>query len=354
MTIPNVSNDQGAGHPVLFQMSRAEKVGRFMLNNGLLIALLAEIAIFALLIPIDIFFSQLNIINILRMSAGVGILGIFYAVAIIAGVIDLGYLGAMSLAGLILGTLFQIAKWPLSLACLAALVVLMLVEGVNILLITRIRVTSIIATIATSILAVGLSYLIMFQVTKEGYLRIQRLELQDLADFNILGVPAIIPLFVITFIFVYIVMNETKLGAHLYAIGGNAQAAQLNGISRSRLTALVLMGVAIGAWITTIYVLSRTLYAQVLMGSFGASTGAAQGTAFVRPDPLIACLFAGIALFGGVGRVERLLLAILFLAVMVSGMGILNVSASLRVTVDGLAFVFAVLLESVRQRIESR
>jgi ribose transport system permease protein len=354
MTIPNVSNDHGTEYPVLFQMSRAEKVGRFFLNNGLLMALLVEIVIFALLIPLDIFFSQLNIINILRMSAGVGILGIFYAVAIIAGVIDLGYLGAMSLAGLILGTLFQIAKWPLGLACLASLVVLILVQGVNILLITRIRVTSIIATIATSILAVGLSYLIMFQVTKEGYLRIQRLELQDLADLNILGVPAIIPLAAITFIFVYIVMNETKLGAHLYAIGGNAQAAQLNGISRNRLTALVLMGVAIGAWITTIYVLGRTLYAQVLMGSFGASTGAAQGTAFVRPDPLIACLFAGIALFGGVGRVERLLLAILFLAVMVSGMGILNVSASLRVTVDGLAFVFAVLLESVRQRIESR
>lgn len=354
MTPSTVSNSPGIGQAALFRMSRAEKVGRFVLNNGLLIALIAEIAIFALLIPSDIFFSQLNVVNILRMSAGVGILGIFYAVAVIAGVIDLGYLGAMSLAALVLGALFQVAKWPLSLACLAALAVMILVEGVNILLITWARVTSIIATIATSILAVGLSYLILFQATKEGYLRILKPELQDLADFNILGVPAIIPLAGIIFIIVYIVLNETKLGAHLYAVGGNAQAAQLNGISRSRLTALVLMGIAVGGWITTIYVLSRTLYAQVFMGSFGASTGAAQGTAFVRPDPLLASLFAGIALFGGVGRLERLLLAILFLAVMVSGMGILNVSAALRVTVDGLAFVFAVLLESVRQYFESR
>ena len=354
MTRSNVSIVQSAGRAVLFQMSRTEKVGRFMLNNGLLIALLTETAIFALLIPRDIFFSRLNVINILRMSSGVGILGIFYAVALIAGVVDLGYLGAMSLAALILGVLFQVAMWPLGLACLAALVVLILVEVVNALLITRARVTSIIATIATSILAVGLSYLILFQVTKEGYLRLLRPELQDLADFKILGLPAIIPLAAVIFVVVYIVLNETKLGAHLYAVGGNAQAAQLNGINRNRLITLVLMGIALGGWITTIYVLSRTLYAQVLMGSFGASTGAAQGTAFVRPDPLIACLFAGIALFGGVGRLERLLLAILFLAVMVSGMGILNVSAALRVTVDGLAFVFAVLIESIRQRIENR
>ena len=354
MTTSNLSRSPDAGPADLFRMSRAEKVGPFVLNNGILIALVVEIAIFATLIPTDVFFSRLNVINVLRMSAGVGILGIFYAVALIAGVIDLGYLGAMSLSALVLGTLFQVAKWPLAAACLAGLAVLVVIELINALLINRGKVSSIIATIATSILAVGFSYFILFGATKEGYLRLLRPELQDLADIGVLGVPAVIPLAIVIFAVVYIVLNETKLGAHLYAIGGNASAAELNGISRSRLTTLVLMGIAFGGWITLIYVLSRTLYAQVLMGAFGASTGTAQGTAFVRPDPLVACLFAGIALFGGKGRLERLVLAILFLAVMVSGMGLLNVSAALRVTVDGLAFVLAVLLESIRQRIESR
>ena len=354
MTTSNVSQSPEAGPALLFRMSRGEKVGRFVLNNGILIALVIEIAIFAALIPADIFFSRLNVINVLRMSAGVGILAIFYAVALIAGVVDLGYLGAMSLAALVLGALFQVAKWPLGAACLAGLAVLVGIALVNTVLITRGKVSSIIATIATSILAVGFSYFILFGATKEGYLRLLRPELQDLADFSVLGLPAVIPLAVIIFIVVYVVLNETKLGAHLYAVGGNASAAELNGISRSRLTALVLLGIAFGGWITLIYVLSRTLYAQVLMGSFGASTGGAQGTAFVRPDPLVACLFAGIALFGGKGRLERLLWAILFLAVMVSGMGLLNVSAALRLTVDGLAFVLAVVLESIRQRIESR
>lgn len=354
MTTSNLSRSPDVVPAELFRMSRAERVGRFVLNNGILIALVIEIAIFATLIPTDVFFSRLNVINVLRMSAGVGILGIFYAVALIAGVIDLGYLGAMSLSALVLGALFQVAKWPLAAACLAGLAVLVVIELINALLINKGKVSSIIATIATSILAVGFSYFILFGATKEGYLRLLRPELQDLADIGVLGIPAVIPLAVIIFIVVYIVLNETKLGAHLYAVGGNASAAELNGISRSRLTTLVLMGIAFGGWITLIYVLSRTLYAQVLMGAFGASTGTAQGTAFVRPDPLVACLFAGIALFGGKGRLERLVLAILFLAVMVSGMGLLNVSAAMRVTVDGLAFVLAVLLESIRQRIESR
>jgi ribose/xylose/arabinose/galactoside ABC-type transport system permease subunit len=328
---------------------------RFVLNNGILIALILEVIIFGLLIPTEVFFSSLNIINILRMCSGVGILATCYAIALIAGVIDFSYLGTMSLAAIVFAWLFQVLGWPLWAAGLVSLGFSVGLALFSALLITKARVISIVATIGVSLISVAVAYFIMFAVSTEGYIRTHRLDLRSVVGAQVAGITLVIPLAAVVFIVAYVMLNYTKLGAHLYAVGGNPQAAVLNGINRNRLITLVLLGVAVGGWTATMYTVGRTLYATIFNGAFGMSAaGAKQGAVFVNPDPFVASLFAGIALFGGAGKLDRLVFALLFLGVLSSGMGLLNVSAAARVTVDGAAFVFAVLLEGIRQRIESR
>jgi len=69
-------------------LSRREAVIRFLLDHGLLVALIVEIGIFSLASP-TIFFSRENFFTILRLSAATGITVAFYTMALIAGQIDL-------------------------------------------------------------------------------------------------------------------------------------------------------------------------------------------------------------------------------------------------------------------------
>ncbi|MCP4165247.1 MAG: ABC transporter permease [Chloroflexi bacterium] len=353
MSAPAVSQNRTPSQNSWILTSRGKQILRLILDNGIFLALLAEIAIFAFLIPPEIFFSSRNVINIMRSVSGVGILAIFYGIALTAGVIDFSYMGLMTLSAMVFALTYQIWQLPFVAACLLSLAVAVAGAIVNALLVTKARVASIIATIAVSLLALGLSYFLLFAMTNEAYVRFKRQELRELIATRWFDIPAIIFVFLAVLILAWVVMNHTKLGAHLYAVGGNRRAAILNGVNPNRLTYLVFIGLAVGGWVAVLYLMGRALYASLIPGAIGLTAGGgAQGTLIVRPDPLVACLLAGIALFGGSGKIQRILFGLLFLAVLSSGMGLLNAPGAVRVTVDGLAIILALLLDSARRAAE--
>ncbi len=340
--------------PAPLTLSRGRTALRVVLENGIYLALILEIAIFALFIPPQVLFSSANILNLLRIISGVGILAVFYAVALIAGVIDFSFLGIMTLEAMVFALTFQIWQWPFWVCCLLALAVALVMAVVNGLLVTKAHVASIIATIAVSLLTIGISYFLLFAMTDEAFVRFKRQELRMLVGTQWFGAPAIIFLFVIVLVLVWVMMNHTKLGAHFYAAGGNRQAAVLAGVKPDRLVYLAFLGNAVGGWVALLFLMGRALYASMFLGAIGISAaGGTQGTLTVRPEPFVAALLAGISLFGGSGRVERILFSLLFLALLSNGMGLLNTSGAVRVTVDGLAVLFALLLDSARRASEN-
>jgi ribose/xylose/arabinose/galactoside ABC-type transport system permease subunit len=149
----------------------------------------------------------------------------------------------------------------------------------------------------------------------------------------------------------YVLMNHTRIGAHLYAIGGNPQAARLNGINTGRLIALVLVLTALSTTVASILLSGRQLAAGPIISALGASSS---GSLASPASPLVAALFAGVALSGGEGRVERTLLGVLFLATLSIGMAIVNLPVYMRISIEGIASVLAILLDSLRRRIETR
>ncbi len=315
---------------------------KFLLNNGLLIALVIEIAIFATASP-EIFLSTGNLFTVLRISATTGITVAFYTIALIAGQIDLSTAQVGAVTAVIFAWMFAILEWPLELSFVLAMAFAALLGLINSWLVIRVKIPSLIATLALGTLCYGLAISVIQSNSTTGLIRLNRPPLRDIINTEIVGIPATVILMFAVYTIIYILLNHTRLGAHLYALGGNPQAARLNGIQDKRLVRFALMFTAMSAGFTAIMIAGR-----------GLSAGAATPVGGVLGGPLVAAIFSGVGLSGGSGRIERTLIGVIFLAVLTSGMSILNVSPFARSMIEGLAFVFAILIDSVRQRIETR
>ena len=331
---------EDAVQSLMRKMGKGELIARFILNNGLLIALVVEIILFSLLAPKDRFFTISNLINTLQIAGGGGIAAICFTVALISGVIDFSIGNISIMGGMIFAWLYAMVGLPIGVAALVGLAAVLTVEMINCFLIIRVKIYPLIATMAVGLVAMGLSMAIQASSPEPGYVKLHDKTMYTLANAKIAGIPMMIVATLIVFVILYIVLNHTKLGAHMYAMGGNAYAAHLYGIKSKMITIGIMSMVGVAAYIVGLYIVGRTFY------------GSMSNT--IKPDPFIAALFAGVGLYGGTGKLERTLLAILFLAFMVTGMAILNVHPITRSIVDGMAFVAAILLETLRQYVENR
>jgi ribose transport system permease protein len=325
--------------------SRREAVIRSLLDHGLLVALIIEIGIFSLAAP-TIFFSRENFFTILRLSAATGITVAFYSMALIAGQIDLSTAQVGGLSAVVFAWMFGIAQWPLEIAVILAVLFSVWVGLANSWLVTRVGLPSLIATLAMGTLCFGVTIAIVQANTTTGLIRLTRPPLRSVVSAEVFGIPVVVILMFIVYFAVYILLNHTRLGAHLYALGGNPQAARLNGIQSTRLIRLVLVGTAISASVAAIITAGRNLSAGSVtqVGTAGTLLG----------GPLIAAVFGGVGLAGGAGKVERTLIGVLFLSVLSVGMSILNATPFIRIMIEGVAFVLAIVLDSIRQQIENR
>lgn len=341
--------DRSTVAPAPRAATRTRRVALALLNNSVLIALLVEIAIFAVLSP-RLFFSLPNALNVLRLASLGGIVVACYTCAMIAGQIDLSTSYVGGLAAVVFAVLVQVAAWPFAAALAAALVLAAAIGLLNSFLITRIGIPSLIATLAIGTLCFGLAFLAVDVWGQSGSIRLGP-PVRSAVTRAPGGIPLTIYLMLATYLVLALVLAHTKLGAHLYALGGNAQVAHLNGIHSTGLIRFVLVLTAVSSAVAAIFLSGRQLAAGPAISVLGA---ASSGSLAAPASPLVAALFAGVALNGGSGRVERTLLGVLFLAVLAIGLAIVNAPVYVRTAVEGLAFVCAILLDSVRERLETR
>ena len=136
-----------------------------------------------------------------------------------------------------------------------------------------------------------------------------------------------------------VLMQHTVFGRHLYAIGGNAEAAQLSGVRLPlhRLGVFIIMG-ALSAVAGIIY--------AARVGSAGPDAGT-----LLELDAIAACVIGGASLMGGRGSVLGACLGALFMASLDNGMSLQNVPDFIQDIVKGVVLVSAVGLDVIgRQR----
>lgn len=317
---------------------RNRRVVQFLLENGLLIAFVLELLLFAFAAP-NLFLKTRTMEAILRLSGPAGLVLASYTITLISGQIDLSTAQVGGMSSLMFAGVFQLLEWPLGVA-LALTVGLTIAVGLLSSWLIQQGIPSFVSTLAVGVVCGGIAFLIVNLTNSPGMIRLVRPPLRDIANFEVAGVPFVIPLMFLAYAVGWVVLNQTKFGAHVYALGGNPAAAALNGINAVRIARVVLVVNAVITGIAGILIAGRQLAAQPGVEGLGQS--------------LTAALFAGVALSGGSGKIERTLIGLLFLSTLTIGLGILNVAAPVRQLINGLAFVFAILLDSIRQQLAAR
>jgi D-xylose transport system permease protein len=132
---------------------------------------------------------------------------------------------------------------------------------------------------------------------------------------------------------VYVLTQHTSLGRHLYAVGGNEEAAAVSGISVQRvvITAFAVMGA-----ITAITGLMQTAYA----GSSTPTVGE-----LMELDAIAACVIGGVSLRGGRGTVSGVLFGSLLMTCLLNGMTLLSVESQDKLIVRGTVLLLAAWLD---------
>lgn len=143
---------------------------------------------------------------------------------------------------------------------------------------------------------------------------------------------AAVVLLVVVFFYSY-VTSRTVIGRHIYAVGGNPEAAQLNGISVKKITFLVFGSMGM------LTALSGILYASWLR-----STTTIAGTG-MELDAIAAAFVGGVAVSGGVGKVTGSIIGALVMASLTNGMNLLGWDISIQYIVRALVLAGAVIFD---------
>lgn len=133
-------------------------------------------------------------------------------------------------------------------------------------------------------------------------------------------------------------LNQTKFGRSIYAIGGNTEAAELSGIDVTRVTFIVFCSMSMLA------ALGGILYTSRL-----ASATPAAGVGF-ELDAIASSFIGGVSVSGGVGKVTNTIIGALVIMSLTNGMNLLGVDISFQYVVKGAIFIVAVAFDVISRR----
>jgi ribose/xylose/arabinose/galactoside ABC-type transport system permease subunit len=308
-----------------FRASLRERVNEV----GLLVALIALVVILAT--QSENFLSTQNLFAILQDAALVGIVAWAATLVIITGEIDLSVGPAVAFWGVVLADLVTNFHVPFALAVIIVLGGGALAGAGAGWLRAKFDVPTFISTLGLWSAFRGLAYFFT------GAMPIS-VEMNGFMTFlvgRVFGVPmpAVI-MFVLFFLF-YFLSKQTTFGRAVFAVGGNAKAAELGGINvaYTRVMVFALSGL-----------MSAFLGIIIAARLSAGSPGAAQGLEF---SAIAAVVIGGTLLMGGKGTMTGTLLGVLFVTVIGNGLVLLGVNSFLQDVIRGALIVIAVLLNLI-------
>jgi ribose/xylose/arabinose/galactoside ABC-type transport system permease subunit len=152
----------------------------------------------------------------------------------------------------------------------------------------------------------------------------------------VLGIPVPALIFLATFFAMQFVMRSTNFGRAVYATGGNAEAARLNGINIRKVKYAVIGLTGVFAALTGIMVSS-----QIMSGTPTVAEG-------WELQIISAVIIGGTSLFGGEGRIWGTFVGVVFLGVIINGMTLLNISQYWQLVVRGVLILTAIFVNNLQ------
>ncbi|HEX9096820.1 MAG TPA: ABC transporter permease [Candidatus Dormibacteraeota bacterium] len=378
-----------------------------------ILALLIITIVFQAISPHNVFLSAGNLVNLFQQSAVFMVLAMGEIFVILLGEIDLsiGYAGGVGAAITVQLVQPATAKWPWWAAVIAGLVVCVAIGALQGSLVTRLRLSSLIVTLAGLLIWQG-TMLIILGLAFSGYPSLAGLDSNRQVLYNLMngtidptiswiaagviviaiaallwfgdsrrrrsglvappvsltiikialialiaiavvaicnvnraafgtlaGVPWVIPIVLAVFGLWTMILQRTKFGRYVYAIGGNPEAARRAGINLAGVRTLCFIICSFTAGVGLL------LYASYL----GGMSGNVNGGQLVL-YAIASVVLAGTSLFGGRGRVIHAILGGLVIGGIYNGMGLLGLDVRWQFIVTGLVLLVAITIDSLSRR----
>jgi ribose transport system permease protein len=299
---------------------------RWLSDYAIFAALVVECVILAL--ATDAFFTAGNLSNVLRQNAFTAIIAAGMTFVILTGGIDLSVGSVVALAGVVCADLLANGA-SVPVAVVAGLGVGALVGIVNAVGVTALRVPPFVVTLATMLVVRGAAYKYTDARTITGLP----------ASFAALsGNGATAGLMIVVFILSWVALMRTPFGRHVYATGGNVDAAWLSGVRVKRVQFIVYAVCGLGSGLAGVLVASRL------------EAGYPRAGELYELDAIAAVVVGGTSLFGGRGSIWGTLAGAFFIGVLNNGLNLFRVSPYDQMIVKGAVLLAAASLDRWRTR----
>ena len=299
---------------------------------GLLIVFGIICLIISLITPQFLTLSNLTII-VTQVSIN-ALLAFGVTFVIITGGIDLSLGSIVAVTGVTSAMLAHPDSYPVLIPIVMGLLAGLLMGAFNGFIITKSKIAPFIVTLGTMTIGRGLALIL-----SDGR------PVSNLSDsFNYLGsgtvfgIPFLILIFILVFALCSIILSKTILGRHIYAIGGNEQAARASGINidRVKLSVYSISGLLAGL-------------AGILLAS-RITTGQPNAGAGFELDAIAAVVIGGTSTAGGRGTMTGTLIGVLLIGVINNGLDLLNVTSYYQQVIMGIIIIGAVIVDSLNQK----
>jgi len=299
---------------------------------GIIAALLLMCVMLALFT--ENFASSYNVAVVMRQASFVGIIALGQTLVLLIGGIDLS-VGAAAGLSAIVGALFLVNlgvdPWlVIPLTCLFGFAI-GLVNGA---LVARAGLNPFIVTLAAGEIFAGMTLVI----TQGSPIRPLGKEFQQFGLGEVFGIPVPVVIFVVLAAVLAFVLNRTRFGRDIYAIGGNRHAAVLVGIPVRRVE-MIVFGLS-GAF---------AALAGILYASRMDSAQPSVGEGWLMPS-ITAAIIGGVSLRGGQGTVTGTMTGALLMAVLGNGIVLLDISSYWQRVIIGSVVLIAILIDLFRRR----
>ena len=311
-------------------------IGRYFKENmGIIIAFIVLYAFLALNpVTSRAFLKSQNMFNVLRQISTNLYLACGMTMVIILGGLDLSVGSIVALSGCVAAAGVVRYGLPLPAAILLGLCVGVVFGMFNGAIIAKTTIPPFIVTLATMDIARGFAYV----YTGGSPVRIVSKEWQFIGAGYIGKIPTPVVILVIVLIITGILMNSTKFGRHIYAVGGNVQAAIFSGISVTKVKFWVYTYSGLMAGIAGVVLASRMYSGQPTAGN-GAEL-----------DAIAAVVVGGTSMSGGAGKIGGTIIGALIIGFLNNGLNLMNVNSFWQYVVKGIVILLAVFMDFLRTR----
>lgn len=298
---------------------------------GVLLALIILCTLLSL--STEAFMSTTNTFNVLRQIAVNVFLACGMTMVILLGGIDLSVGAVVALSGCISATLITNFGVNVYLAMISGVAIGALVGFVNGTIISRTSIPPFIVTLAFMNVCRGLARV----VTNNKTVPVNDEVYSFVGSGYVSGVPIHVVFVVVVVAVLGVVVNRTRFGRNIYAVGGNRQAAIYSGVDARSVTLRVYTLCGLLAGCAGILTSSRTMVGQYSLGE-GAEM-----------DAITAVVLGGTSMSGGIGSIAGTVIGCVIVGVLNNGMNLLGIDSSWQFVVQGVVVLLAVFIDYLRK-----